>query len=243
MVTFLAMPCPPDPRELRYDNIKGSLSRLRERLEKAWKRLQRMHAAATRHLPIDDSEAELQVALSTMQELQKAEYPGPSMVADDCREENFALGDAEVDWLKRAIARSEVAACILGCALYRTVKDGSEEKVLAAHRRHREKEHAAQLRTVRRDLATYRAAERLRTREDKRIAAARKRVEERSMERDEVYGKEDAFAQVERSRRSVSTAGLSTNSAGHAEARLKWLQALEPPRLYGERLSLFKSSP
>ena len=109
-----------------------------------------MVTEARRFSPLDDAEQELEAAWRMSQGL---ETP-PAFSGDPLG----GLLERE-RWLQKAVSDAELSACILGCALVRTVgalqfDDRDLHTALEAHRRHRREERTervAELRAARRD--------------------------------------------------------------------------------------------
>ena len=242
------MPCPPHPNELRLTALGGTLPDLRKRFTRELQRLRILQQACARHQPLDDREDELRLIASTLERLAPEsrklggwEYPGSPMTDGDPSSENLSRGGEETEWLKVAIAQCEVASCILGCALARTVEDDSEPKALLLHRKHRDRELSEALVVARREVKAHSAAASLEKREDLRISRARKRILREAEDRLETAeGAIDrALSGLLSSRKSPSTAALPRGSLQAARKRLEALERLKAPRLYEERACLF----
>jgi hypothetical protein len=231
------MPCPPHPNELRLTALGGTLPDLRKRFTRELQRLREMHRACARHQPLDDREDELRLIASTLERLgpesrkhRAWEYPGSPMNDGDPSSENLSRGGEETEWLKVAIAQCEVASCILGCALTRTVENDAEPKALLLHRKHRDHELSEALVVARREVKAHSAAASLEKRENLRIERARERILREAEDRLESAdgALESALSALLSSRKSRSTSGLTSGSLQAARNRLEALERLRP---------------
>lgn len=180
------MPCPASLEERAQARLDVVLPELREKLRAQVPHLalmRRVARALHERSPLDDPEHELAQAWKLAEPFEQRGvlpvFTGPRPVfANWVDEEDIRRQEAEESWLTAMVRDSELAACILGCAVTRWVRARQlksdellaleVEAAIGAHRRHRDEDRAARLATLEADL---------RSRPSPQLEGARARLE------------------------------------------------------------------